>query len=120
MNVAVIGASPKPERYSHKAILSLQATGHTAFAVTPKKLDTIEGAKVYPAIDAIDQPIDTVTMYVSAAHSQPIADDILAARPNRIIFNPGAENPTLAEKAQSQGIETLNACTLVMLSTDQF
>ncbi len=120
MNVAVIGASPKPERYSHQAILRLQEAGHTVFAVTPKRLDSIEGAQVFAAINAIEDPIDTITMYVSAAHSESIADDILAASPDRIIFNPGAENRSLAKMARSQGIETLEACTLVMLSTHQF
>jgi len=36
--------------------------------------------------------------------------------PKRIIFNPGTENQELKKLAEAQGIECLEACTLVMLS----
>ena len=120
MNVAVMGASPKPERYSHRAIVQLQEAGHNVFAVTPKNLDEIEGAKVFASVADIAEDIHTATLYLSAKHSDQITDELLEAAPKRIIFNPGAENPDLAEKAKALGIETLEACTLVMLSTGQF
>ncbi len=47
-------------------------------------------------------------------------DEILAAKPQRIIFNPGAENEELAAAASSAGIEVVEACTLVMLRTGLF
>ena len=65
-------------------------------------------------------PIDTVSLYVAADISSAISADILGKHPNRIIFNPGAENPGLAAQAESKGIKTLDACTLVMLRTNQF
>ncbi|MFM8587875.1 MAG: CoA-binding protein, partial [Bacteroidota bacterium] len=40
--------------------------------------------------------------------------------PKRIIFNPGAENPAFAERAGAEGIQSIEACTLVMLSTAQY
>ena len=49
MNVAVIGASDNPERYSYKAVKLLQEKGHTVFPVHPK-LQQMEGLKVYPGI----------------------------------------------------------------------
>jgi hypothetical protein len=41
----------------------------------------------------------------------------LTLKPNRIIFNPGAENQDFARKAKANGADVLNACNLVMLST---
>ncbi|MFW5870618.1 MAG: CoA-binding protein [Candidatus Sumerlaeota bacterium] len=120
MNVAVVGASPKPQRYSYRAIVRLQEGGHKVFAVTPKQLDDIEGAEVFASITDIPEDIHTATLYLSAKNSDTIADEIMKAKPQRIIFNPGAENPALAERAQEENIETLEACTLVMLSTGQF
>ena len=38
----------------------------------------------------------------------------------RIVFNPGTENAELEHLAHKNGIETIEACTLVMLSTHQF
>jgi len=46
--------------------------------------------------------------------------DILSCHPRRIIFNPGSENPTLQKAATDASIETVFACTLVMLKTGKF
>src|ERR1700679_2824444 len=99
MNVAVIGASDKPERFSYQALGLLKQKGHQVFPVH-QRLKAIEGMMVYPSIKDIAEPIDTVSLYVAADISSGIAADILSAKPKRIIFNPGAENPVLAQKAQ--------------------
>jgi len=52
MNVAVVGASNKPERYSYKAIERLKANGHTVFPVHPK-LTEVQGIRVYSSLDQI-------------------------------------------------------------------
>ena len=119
MNVAVIGASDKPERYSYQAVKLLQEKGHTVFPIH-QRIKTIEGLSVFPSIKDVSDPIDTVSMYVAADISTHLGNDILAKNPHRIIFNPGAENPELEEKAKKQGITALNACTLVLLRTKQF
>jgi predicted CoA-binding protein len=64
--------------------------------------------------------LDVVTLYLSAAHQGNVAEELVQSRPRRVIFNPGAENPELAERLQATGIGTLNACTLVLLRTGQF
>ncbi len=119
MNVAVIGASNKPQRYSYMAVLLLKEQGHAVYPVHPK-IREIEGIAVYPAIKEIKEPVDTVTLYVNAAISDSIGKAIFAKEPKRIIFNPGAENPALEHQARERGIDTINACTLVMLKTGQF
>ena len=65
-------------------------------------------------------PIDTVTLYLGSAAQTEYIDPILALKPRRIIFNPGTENPVLAELAANTGVETLEACTLVLLKTGQY
>lgn len=119
MNVAVIGASNKPDRYSYKAVNLLKEKGHIPLPVHVR-LKEIDGVAVYSSIDEISERIDTVSMYVSKDVSDRMIDSILAQNPKRIIFNPGAENPALFDKAQKEGIIAINACTLVMLRTGQF
>jgi len=119
MNVAVIGASDKPERFSYQALALLKQKGHKAFPVH-QRLKNIDGMTVYPSIKDINEPIDTVSLYVAADISTAIASDILGIKPKRIIFNPGAENPDMAKKAQAQGIATMDNCTLVMLRSGIF
>jgi len=119
MKVAVIGASDKTDRYSYKAVVLLKEKGHVVFPVHPRIRD-IEGLKVYKSIADIDESIDTVSLYVGKDSSDAIIDDILAKKPGRIIFNPGAENPDFQARVDENGIKTVNACTLVMLRTGQF
>lgn len=119
MNVAVIGASDKPERYSYQTVKLLQEKGHSVYPVH-QRIREVDGLKVYPSIQDITEPIDTVSMYVAADVSSKIGDDILAKKPRRIILNPGAENPEFESRAKGKDIETINACTLVMLRTGQF
>lgn len=117
--VAVLGASAKPERYSNKAIRLLQEYGHTVLPVNPAQ-KVIEGLSVVATVDALPRKIDTVTMYVSPAHSDPLLPGLLALRPRRVIFNPGAENPALETALRNAGIAVEEACTLVLLRTGQF
>jgi uncharacterized protein len=119
MNVAVIGASNSPDKYSYQAVMLLKEKGHAVFPVH-NSVKSIEGMTVYLSIKDISDAVDTISLYVSKEISSRIAGDLLNNRPRRIIFNPGAENPELELKARQQGIVTLNACTLVMLRTNQF
>lgn len=118
-NVVVLGASPNEERYAYKAMKMLLEYGHQPIPVNPG-FEEILGLKCYKTITDVPGPVDTVTLYLGAARSEPLIAGILAAKPRRIIFNPGAENAHLAEEARAQGIEALEACTLVMLRTGQY
>ena len=71
-------------------------------------------------VGLISGPVDTVTMYVGAAISAGLQDRLIALKPKRVIFNPGAENALLAEALQKAGIACEDACTLVLLNTGQF
>jgi len=117
--VVIIGASNNPERYSHRALLMLRKHGHEVVPVHPK-LAEIEGIPVVADVSLITGPVDTVTMYVGAAISSGLQDKLITLKPRRIIFNPGAENATLADALQKAGIACEEACTLVLLNTGQF
>ncbi len=117
--VVVLGASPNPERYSNQAVRDLLAHGHTVLPIHPRAAE-IHGQPCFKSLQAIEKPVDTVTLYVGADKSTALLEHILLLKPKRIIFNPGSENPTLEEIAQTQHIETVQGCTLVMLRTNQF
>lgn len=119
MNVILLGASANPDRYSYKAFKLLLEKGHTVFPVNPS-LDEIENVKVYHSLAEIKEKADVITVYLSPERSSALAADILSAAPDRIIFNPGAENKMLSDKLREKGIEVLNACTIVMLKTGEF
>ena len=119
MNVAVLGASRKPERYSHKAVKLLAEEGHRPFPVHPG-IREIDGLKAYRSLLDVEEPIDTVTVYVSAKTSSRVQDEIVACGAKRVILNPGAENAELGRRLSAIGVEVVEACTLVLLKTGQF
>ena len=114
----VFGASVKPERYSNKAMRMLKEYGHLIEAIGGREND-FEGTKIVTGHPALDN-IDTITMYMGDARQSDHEDYLLSLKPRRIIFNPGAENVSLAKKARDLGIEVVEACTLVMLRTGQY
>lgn len=119
MNVAVLGASNKPARYSYLAVERLLQNGHKVFPVH-KVIKEVLGLKVCSSLSEISESIDTLTVYVNEEVSMVMEKEILQLKPKRIIFNPGTENGALADKAKSLGIDVVFGCTLVMLSARSF
>ena len=119
--VAVLGASDKAERYSNQAVRLLLDYAHQVVPIHPA-LNAIENLPALAHLDEIpdDTRIDTLTVYISAAVSSPLADAMLRLKPKRVIFNPGAENAELSKQLQAKGIAVEDACTLVLLRTGQF
>ena len=117
--VVVVGASPNPERYSNRAVRLLIQHGHEVVPIHPA-VSSIEGLPVVPRLEQLSGHVDTVTLYVSAKISSAMEDPITALQPDRVIFNPGAENPALRATLKAKGIHTEEACTLVLLNTNQF
>ncbi|WP_026999129.1 CoA-binding protein [Eisenibacter elegans] len=114
----ILGATTNADRYAYMAAERLTAHQHPIVLVGIKK-----GEVVGQPIDnsrQIHTDIDTLTLYVGPQNQPEWYDYILQTKPQRLIFNPGTENPELAQKASQAGIEVLYACTLVMLSTQQY
>jgi len=114
----VLGASPNPARYSYLAVNKLKRYNHTVIGIGKRK-----GMAGEVVIDTEQKPIDnldTITLYLNPQNQKEYYDYILSLRPKRIIFNPGTENPELYRLARENGIEIMEACTLVLLSTGQY
>ncbi len=110
----VLGATPNPGRYAYLAMHALTRHGHEAVPVGIRAGE-VAGIPILKGMPAIPD-IDTVTLYVGPQRQVAYYDYILSLRPRRIIFNPGTENPELEARAEAQGIEIVEGCTLVMLS----
>ena len=117
--VVILGASPKPTRFAHKAQLALIDNGHTPVPVNPK-YDQIAGIQCYPDLKSFQGNIDTITVYVKPDILLPMTEDIIHTHPQRVIFNPGAECREVSTRLKSAGIKIQNACTLVLLDTSRF
>jgi predicted CoA-binding protein len=116
----VVGATDNPERYSYRAVKLLQ-TKAIPFVPIGIKKGVVFGEEVLdlrlkPALEEIH----TITLYLGPSNQSEWIDYLIGLGPKRVIFNPGTENPQFFQKARAAGIEVLEACTLVMLTTGQF
>ena len=117
--VVILGASANPDRYSYKAQVALIENGHIPVPVNPG-YNQIDGIQCYPELKSVKCHIDTITVYVRPAILRGMTEDIIHARPRRVIFNPGAECREVSARLEAAGIKVRNACTLVLLNTSQF
>ena len=97
----------------------LKEHGHKPIPIHPAG-HTVDGVPGLKSLSEIEQPIDTLTLYVNSKISSGQRIDILKLNPRRVIFNPGAENEELADVLKRAGIEVVINCTLVMLNAGEF
>ena len=114
----VLGASLKPSRYSNLAINRLTSYDQPTVAIGLKK-GKVAGVSISTEKENFED-IDTVTLYLNPQRQKEYYEYILSLKPNRVIFNPGTENPEFYELLKKNNIETEVACTLVLLGTNQY
>lgn len=114
----VLGATDNPDRYAYIAIKKLQKYNHEVVPVGIKDGE-VGGLKILKGNPDV-KDVDTVTLYVGTRNLHHYFDYIIGLKPKRIIFNPGTEHPELEKLAEKNGIETVQGCTLVMLSMGNY
>lgn len=114
----VLGATTNPARYANIAINRLRRSQVPTVAIGLRQGEVadvkIENEKV-PFKD-----VHTVTLYLGPPRQEEYYDYILSLKPERVIFNPGTENPEFYRLLQKNNIEVEVACTLILLSTKQY
>lgn len=114
----VLGASLQEDSYSHLAMHRLAARQIETVGIGLRE-GIVAGFPVYTGTPHVGE-VHTLTLYLNAKRQTPLTDYILSLQPRRVIFNPGTENRQLFTLLEKKGIEAINACTLVMLATDQY
>jgi uncharacterized protein len=116
----IVGATPNSSRYAYLAAETLNDYNHEIVLLGIKKGDVLGK----PILDIHERPsvpdVDTITLYIGPRHQPEWYDYLISLKPRRIIFNPGTENREFENMAQKAGIQTEEACTLVMLRTGQY
>ena len=116
----LIGATPNRSRYAYLAATMLAEYKHDTVLLGIQKGD-VNGNKI---LNIREKPpiedVDTITLYIGPQRQPEWYDYLLSLKPKRIIFNPGTENDEFESLATEQGVEVLEACTLVMLRLIQY
>lgn len=114
----VLGATTKPERYAYKAVSMLVDKGHSVLALG-QNAGEVAGVKIQTKAIPLKN-IDTVTLYLNPTRQRDYYNYIVEAKPKRVIFNPGTENPEFYQLLKLNDIKVEVACTLVLLTTNQY
>ena len=117
--VAILGASKNKSRYANKAQKLLVENGYSVVPINPK-YNEIDGIKCYPSLSAFGLSIDTVTVYVKPSIFSNLIHNVIETLPKKVIFNPGTEKTEFLNSLRKENIDTEEACTLVLLRTNQF
>jgi hypothetical protein len=115
----VLGASPKPERYSNRAIRSLLSRKMQVIAIAKRAFD-MDDLKIIQGMPEDIGPVHTVALYLNANNQKEYYDYIISLKPKRIIFNPGTENSEFEEMLRNKDIEVVTDCVLVMIACGKY
>jgi predicted CoA-binding protein len=116
----IIGATTNSARYAFIAAGMLSEYNHEIVPVGIKS-GSVYGKEILQINKRpVITDVDTVTLYIGPQHQPEHYDYILSLKPKRVIFNPGTENEELEKLVTDSGAEALEACTLVLLRSNQY
>jgi hypothetical protein len=114
----VIGASMNPDRFSYMAVRKLKYNSYHVVAMGLREGE-IFGVPIEKPFSKFEN-IHTITLYIGPRTLPQYHDYILSLNPKRVIFNPGTEDQDFENRLASAGIEVVEGCTLIMLSSNQY
>lgn len=107
-NIAMVGASDRPDRPSHEVMQMLQAHGYRVLPVNPLITgEHVLGEYVWHDLGQIGVPIDIVDIFRRSDAVGPIVDDAIAAGAKAIWMQLGVINPEAAAKAEAAGLKVI-------------
>ena len=117
--IVILGASNKADRTSYTLLKRLQTKAEFSLIPINPALKDIDGLPVLSKLEEAPKKPDILSIYLNAQRSQELESAILDLQPQKVIFNPGAENPELMAKLKAQGAQVEEACSLILLSLNQ-
>jgi predicted CoA-binding protein len=113
--IAVVGASPRRERPSHRVMAYLQRRGYRTIPVNPNAVgDTINGERVYASLAEVPEPIDMVDVFRRPEAASGIVDEAIAAAAKVVWMQLGVRDDAAAARAEMAGLKVvMNRCPAI-------
>jgi uncharacterized protein len=112
--IALVGASPKPERPSNSVMRYLLAEGYRVIPVRPHRTEIL-GIPCVDSVTDIEEPVDLVDVFRRAEFCPEVAEQAAAAGAKALWLQLGIVSPesrAIAERAGMDYVE--NACTAIV------
>lgn len=113
--IAVVGASPRRERPSHRVMAYLQRRGYRTIPVNPNAVgDTINGERVYASLAEVPEPIDMVDVFRRPEAASGVVDEAIAAAAKVVWMQLGVRDDAAAARAEMAGLKVvMNRCPAI-------
>ena len=106
--IAVVGASPNPDRVSHQIMVMLMEHGYDVIPINPRPgLENIAGVKVFPELAAVDRPVDMVDVFRKPEHLMAVAIDAIAIKARVLWGQLGVVDEDAARLARDAGLKVV-------------
>src|SRR5277367_6014416 len=103
--IAVVGASPRPNRPSHGVMRFLQRHGYRAIPVNPFAAgDEILGERVYANLADIREPIDMVDIFRRSEAAGAVVDEAIAIGAKVVWMQLDVRDDADARRGAAQGL----------------
>jgi hypothetical protein len=106
--IALVGASPRPDRDSHRVMSFLQQQGYRVLPVNPVCAgEAILGETVRATLAEIDEPIDLVDVFRNSEAAGEVVDEAIRAKARAVWMQLGVINEDAARRARSAGLDVV-------------
>jgi uncharacterized protein len=113
--IAVVGASPRSHRASHRVMQFLQARGYRCIPVNPLAMGSeINGERVYARLADIGEPIDMVDIFRRSELAGAAVDEAIAIGAKSVWMQLDVRDDAAARRAEVQGLKVvMNRCPAI-------
>ena len=113
--IALVGASPNPERPSNQVMRYLLDAGYRVIPVRPLDCEDVHGVPCVSTLAEIDEPVDLVDVFRRPEFCAGHAREAVAAGAGALWLQVGIESEEARRIAQEAGLDYVeNACTMVV------
>lgn len=113
--IALVGASPRPERPSHDVMRYLLAAGYRVIPVRPRDCAEIFGVPCVTSLAEIEEPIDLVDVFRRPEYTPDVARDAVAVGAKALWLQLGVLSDEARRIAEDAGLDYVeNECTAIV------
>ena len=113
--IAIVGASPNPDRPSHSVMRYLMSQGYRCIPVRPLDCDDVLGVPCVESLAEVDEPIDLVDVFRRSDALVTHAQEAVEVGAHALWLQLGLTSPAAREIATDAGLDYVeNACTAVV------